>query len=223
MSVYRNNVIICTRMSNTIGGDRERLQNKREEQEKTHLPMFKRGELIIMTSYSTLGSPVSLFYYKEDYYYNKTEIVLADTYIKSHKFNGKPLWKYAKFDHKIMSNGKVLYFFCRCKDDWLTLRDMGIDAKTMDEYATFFTIDAFELENAIQEILKPIKMEKEKVDKVKEAMITPKHDWDYPTLMFWWVIYIIAMIASLIFRQFYIIWGVASYLFFKYRKEILDS
>ena len=171
----------------------------------------------------TSGDPRSFFYYKGDYYINGTEIILTDEYINNHQWNGLKLWKYAKYHHQTVYNGRVAYFFCRSRSDWLALNGMGLDPRVIDNYAAFFVIDALDIERAIKEFTKPIKLSRAETDAIKEAIVNPKSDLDNNALVALWIVYIIVMVGSLIFKQFYIIWIVASVLFFKFRKEMLGQ
>lgn len=172
---------------------------------------------------STNGDPRSFFYYKGDYYINGTEIILKDEYINSHQWNGKKLWKYARYDHQTIYNGRVAYFFCRSRSDWLSLNGMGLDVKAKNDYAPYFVVDALDIEDAIEEFTKPIKLERSETEAILEAITKPKSDFDNPALLVLWIIYLAVMVGSLIFKQFYIIWAVASFLFLKYRKEMLNQ
>lgn len=85
----------------------------------------------------------------------------------------------------------------------------------------FFSLHAYELEYAIEEIDKPIKLAREQTEKVLDAIVTPKKDTDYPELIVMWIIYIAVMISSLIFNEFYILWIIATVIFWKLRKDII--
>jgi hypothetical protein len=165
-------------------------------------------------------------YYKGEYYINGTEVMLSDKYIEQHKYNNKKLWKQAYFHHKIINNGCATYFFCVINLDWSSLKKIGLDIKAKDDYASYFVVEALDLDWAIEEITKPIKLSKEETEarnKAIEYMIEhPKRDWDYPELLGMWLVYIIVLLGSLIFKEFYIIWIVATYIFYKTRKGILD-
>lgn len=191
------------------------LQSKREKQEK-------RGVKHMLFNTTTNGDPRSFLYYKGDFYINGSEIILKDEYINSHKWNGDKLWKYARFDHQTTYNGGLAYFFCQSRSDWLSFNKLGIDYKTRDDYAPYFVVDTLELENLIEEFSHPIKLQHEETEAILEAIVEPKRDIDNPSLMLMWLVYIAVMVGSLIFKQFYIVWGVASFLFFRYRKEMLD-
>ena len=175
------------------------------------------------------NDPRQFMYYNGDWYLNGTEVELSSEFMESYEqIHGKKLWKYARFGKKII-NG---YLFWRCKCIYWELWGLGINdkkeiEKIQDETEPFFVIDNLELEYAIKTFTKPIKMSKEEQElrqKAIEYMIEhPKKDWDYPELQIMWVAYIITMIGSLIFNHFYLIWVVASFLFFKYRTKILNG
>ena len=169
---------------------------------------------------STNGDPRSFFYYKNDFYINRTEIALKTEYINTHLWNGKKLWKYARYDHQVSYNGQISYFFCASKFDWPSLNSMGLERTARDDYAPYFLIPAVELENAIEEIIKPIKLERKETDAILENITKPKNDLEEPGLIVLWLIYIAVLVGSLIFKQFYIIWLIATMLFVKWRKEI---
>ena len=171
--------------------------------------------------------PRSFMYYNGQYYINGTVVELLDSYTQNNNFQGKKIWKYARFDRQIRINGKVSYFFCIAKFDSISLMEMGLDLSIQKEYAYYFTIDAYMLEFAIKQIIKPIcltKTEQATIDISLENMIEhPKKDLDCEELRIGWFIYFIVIVASLIFKQFYIIWIVVSLLFFKWRKGVLKQ
>lgn len=172
-----------------------------------------------MNSYSTIGDPVSVFYYNGKYYCNRTEITLKDSYINHNTFYGKKLWKYACFDHKIVDNGKTTYFFCRCKDNFEDIYNTGITMAEIDNYAPYFTIEAYKIDSLIEEIIRPIEFTNTELLNFN----LPKKDYEVNEMIALWIIYIAIMIGSLIFNQFYIIWIVVTFLFFKLRNEILNN
>lgn len=180
----------------------------------------------------TNGDPREFMSYKGELYINGTEIVLTDKYIENHSFNGLKLWKYARFHHKTIYNNQIAYFFCRSKCSYCDLLEMGYrDNATRNvcqrDYAPYFVITAFELESAIEKFLHPIQMSKREIEERNQAIEYiidhPKKDWDYPGLLILWAVYIATMIGSLIFNQFYIIWAIASCIFFTCRRGILKS
>lgn len=171
------------------------------------------------------GDPRSFMYYKGDYYINGTELTLTDAYIKSKKYEGKKIWKYARFSHKINKNGSIMYFFTPTKIDWVSLYLMGLDYTAQYDYAPYFIISPLELSYAIEDFIKPIKLSKEETEQIQNNLMNtvmyPKRDWDYPELRLLWILYIATLIGSLIFTEFYIVWGLASFIFYQIRKGIL--
>lgn len=168
------------------------------------------------------GDPRSFMYYKDTYYINGTEITLKEEYIKSQMRKGEKLWKYAKYDRQVNRNGQICYFFCIAKTDWSFVRSLGMHPAEINNYEHCFTIPALQLENAIDEITKPIKLSQEQHDAILkgiEKMITKK-DWEYPELVVLWIVYILVLIGSTVFNEFYIIWLIASVIFNKMRKDI---
>ena len=170
---------------------------------------------------STTGDPRSFFYYKGDYYINGTEIILKDSYIKNHTWNGQKLWKYALYDHQTTYNGQTCYFFRQSRCDGLSLNSMGLDANERSNYAPYFLVSSLDLESAIGEIAHAIKLERAQTEAIIEAVTQPKSEFDNNIMLVLWAVYIIAMFGSLIFKQFYILWAIESFLFFKFRKEML--
>lgn len=171
--------------------------------------------------FNTPGVPTEFMYYNNDIYYNGTEIALTDVYAKNHIYNGKPLWKYAYFNCKCNPNGVPSYMFIANKLDWSSLFNMGLPDNTRDNYAPYFTIPASELYMAIEEVTKPMKLTREQTDAVLEAIAKPKSDFDNPELIVAWVVYILAMLGSLIFNEFYLIWPIITLIFSKVRKEMI--
>lgn len=181
---------------------------------------------------NTNADPRSFMYYKEDYYINGTEIMLSDDYIKHHKFNGLKLWKYARFHKKIMNGSQVTYFFTRSKYSYYDMLNMGYQTpedirKCKEDYTGYFTLTPLELNYAIEEITQPIKLSQKEKEAINNAIIEMidghNKDWDYPELRILWIIYVVAMVGSLIFNHFYILWGIISVAFFKLRKGILEK
>lgn len=191
----------------------------------------KKGMFYMMFNTYVDGDPREFMYYKGEWYINGTEIALTETYMKYITFYDKKLWKYARFHHVTYYNNQTAYFFSICKNTCGDLYMMGYkDPKERREcqinHAPYFVITASELEYAIEEITKPIKLsqkETEAIQKGIEDMIeNPKTDWDYPEMRIAWLVYIVAMVGSLIFTEFYIPWIIATYVFFTYRKGIIQ-
>lgn len=175
----------------------------------------------MMFNTSTNGDPRSFFYYKGDYYINGTEIILKDEYINTHQSNGQKLWKYAKYERQTVHNGGVAYLFCASRIDRTSLGLMGLDEKIRYDYAPIFVVSALDIENLIEEFTRPIKLERAETEAIKEAIANPKSEFENPGVLLLWIVYIVAMIGSLIFNQFYILWIIITLLFLKWRKELL--
>lgn len=170
---------------------------------------------------STTGDPRSFMYYKGDFYINGTEIIFSDEYIKNNNVNGKKIWPYARFDHKETNvNGVTMYYFARTKSSWLDLYEMGLEPKVSAEYTPFVRVEAYNVEKAIGEITHAIKLEREETEAILQKISEPKSEFDNPQVMLLWIIYIALMIGSLIFKQFYILWIIETYLFFKIKKDL---
>ena len=162
------------------------------------------------------------FYYKGDFYLHGTHVTLSDSWINSHQFQGKKPWKYMRFDHRIIDGGIVYLFFYSDKTDWLSLKKMGLELKDINNYELFFSIKALDIEKAIEEITKPIKLDRAETEAIKQSLTEPQHDWDNNGLVIAWIVYIAAMVGSLIFKQFYILWIVISIIFYQVRKDMLS-
>lgn len=173
------------------------------------------------------GDPRSFMYYKGQYYINGTVIEIADDYINTNLFNGKKFWKYVRFDRQINNCGSILYSFCAVKIDILSLRAMNMDRRETNKYALYFTIPAWHIDSAIGKITKAICLTEEESNAINNSLLDtiehPKSDWSYPSLRIAWIVYIFVLIASLIFNQFYIIWIIATFVFFKWRKEVRNQ
>ena len=169
----------------------------------------------------------SFFYYKGDIYIDGTEIALKDEYIKTHQWDGKKLWKYAKYDHQCNYQGRNSYWFCISGTDYFKCKAMGLgdlsEREIYKNHAAYFVIPALELDRAIEGIPKPIKLERAETEAVKEAIVQPKSEFDNSQVVLLWIVYIIAMIGSLIFKQFYLVWMIITFVFLKLRKEMLNK
>ena len=89
----------------------------------------------------------------------------------------------------------------------------------IDNYAPYFTIEAYKIDSLIEEIIRPIEFTNTELLNFN----LPKKDYEVNEMIALWIIYIAIMIGSLIFNQFYIIWIVVTFLFFKLRNEILNN
>jgi hypothetical protein len=164
-------------------------------------------------------------FYKNQYYINGTIVEISDIYRDNNSFNGKKIWQYARFDHQINGPNGVLYFFCIANVDMISLRSMNMDRKDINKYSPYFTVPAWLIENVIKTIIKPIKLSQAECDAINNGLINNivnrNTNCENQELKIAWILYVIILISSLIFRQFYLIWIIASFIFFKWRKGVL--
>lgn len=140
------------------------------------------------------------FYFNEHSYTTGTEVELTKNYINS---NSNKIWKYARFIQK--SYDKQTYQFMKCRYDSYSEEER--------ECVLYFAISENELEYVIKEIVKPIP--------ITLVPITQKKDWEVEGMFSLWMIYIAVLFFSLIFKEFYLIWIVTSFIFFNIRKKML--
>lgn len=150
------------------------------------------------------------FYYKGRYYTTKTVVKLTQQYRNTHTNLGFPIWKYAWFSHKIINRNEYCFYYA---NEYYS--NVNHEQIRSGDYCGYFQIKAEDLENAIEEIIKPVLIEL--------VLATPKKDCAVEGMGTLWIIYIAIMISSLIFNEFYIIWIIVTYLFFKLRNEILNN
>ena len=157
--------------------------------------------------YDQLTGQAQFFMYQNKIYTTNTQIKVAQPYIDSHSEKDAPIWPYARFLRKYIKDNILYYEFNPCKLDlfgeWTKSTGM-------------FAVKASELTSAIEEIILPIE-----VENVQITLPTSKKDWEDNDMMWAWIIYIAVMVGSLIFKQFYIIWAIATIIFFNYRRKRL--
>ena len=135
------------------------------------------------------------------YGYN-TIVQLSEKYRKSHTYDGKKICKYAWFKGKNLKTGN--YNFDKAIHKW---NDKDL------EYAWNFVILHEDMEEAIENIVKPNVVELVKVEKLK--------DYECSNVMVGWAIYVAALFFSFIFREWYLIWLFCSVFFFLWRHNML--
>ena len=155
------------------------------------------------------------FRYRDTAYLRGAEVTFSDDFIKHFRHENKPIWKYARFNKRVIHSRKhVTYIFTRRLTDSGWLKDHGM---TWDEYnmtCPYFIIEEPMPDDAIEEVTKGI-----------ETSISPLpryKDWEVAEVMIGWVIYIAVLFFSFIFREWYIAWAAASYVFFSFRKAMLN-
>ena len=157
--------------------------------------------------YDQLTGQAQFFTYDGKIYTRDTEIKVSQLYIDSHSEKNKPIWPYARFLRKYTKDHVLYYEFTTCQLDLF-----GEWSKCIGTFA----IKSSELNSAIEEIILPIE-----VENVEITTPEPKKDWEDNEMLWAWVIYIIVMAGGLIFKQFYIIWAIATIIFFNYRRKRL--
>lgn len=164
------------------------------------------------------------FYYKGQHYDSGTIITIKDEYINSHTYNGKRIWNTAIFLNRVYDEGKVQYSFNIKPPIWHDMREQGISQQEINECVCTFRIDALALEDAIEEITKPIYPPENTTFKIPGLHddMTPVRDWEVPELMVAWVAYILVTIGVCIFKQGFLLWPIISFYFNKIRNEMLN-
>ena len=147
------------------------------------------------------------FSYKGKYYLPGTKIKLSKEYMQCDTFNNQNLWPYARFYKKVCKNNVVYYMFC------LTNPDLYGE---YHKYAGYFLVHCMYLDYAIEEITNPILFDYEgycnylnnKNDVAKKTINNEK--------IIGYIVLISVLIGSLIFKEFYIIWIIAFFIFYKW-------
>ena len=161
------------------------------------------------------------FYYKGDLYLEKTQIVLSDEYIRTHKYNGKSIWKYAWYSNNCINEGRSSYVFYAFKNRFCDAYPLGLTYEYAQSCAPYFIIPASEIESAIESVSMPLKLTEEQKNIVLDSLMQQKNDSDNSISVVLWLIYIIAMTGSLIFNQFYILWIIFTFVFFAIKRSII--
>ena len=148
------------------------------------------------------------FVYKDKVYLRNSVVKLKQSYISTHRdANGLLIWNYARFHHSVIKQDGVYHMF--------TITNYG--HKYMPEYAGYFLIKKENVELAIETMVT--------TNEYKDAIIVdkppPKKDLEVEGMIPLWATYIIVLLFSFIFTQWYMIWIYASYVFFKTRAKML--
>lgn len=144
------------------------------------------------------------FMFKGKAYGYGTKVRIKQSYINSHPENGRYIWKDAWFEKRVGYNSGPF-------TAWFSRRDTGRDAHNCLGY---FTVPYEELENAIEGILIPNEVELMEVPKFK--------DWEVEEVLWGWVIYVVVLFFSLIFKEWPVAWAFASFVFFTWRRRMLN-
>lgn len=170
------------------------------------------------------------FYYKGEYYGNGAKFATKEEFVGKATPRGiaKKFWK----EYVFAGQHGDKYFFNPLNCSYVDFKMAGYTSeearKMQEEYSACIALTTLELDIYVGEILTPNnKMSgflKEQVEKSVMDMIEhPKRDWDYPELLVAWIVYIILMVASLIFTEFYIPWIILSVGFYYVRSNIIKN
>lgn len=132
-------------------------------------------------------------------YRNGTIVKLNETYMNKHH---PGLFGHACFNFKREEDNTYL-FYAVSLGSWKVPGRCG-----------WFAVKESDLSYAIAEIIRPFK--------VHVHTINYKNDFHVKGLVRTWIIYLFVLFFSLVFNEFYIIWIMASFVFFTYRKAQLS-
>lgn len=180
----------------------------------------------------TSGNHKEYMYHNGKTYLNGTKFILSDGYINNWTRNGKKIWKYAYFSGTYDGPDGRYYYFQRDKftiDDIRKFTGLKPGTKEFREfqmsYAPNVIVRPWELDFVIEEITHPITLSESEEEEKRQAIMQfiehPNNDWDHPEMRIAWIVYVAALIGSLMFTQFYIPWAIVTYIFYKYRKGIM--
>ena len=165
------------------------------------------------------NDPREYMYYKGDFYLNGTQVEFTGEFLENNKIDGKKMCRYGEFVRQQNFSDGVGYYFRKINP---YDKEHRIDYKEFENCADGIRITAMNIEDTIKDIIRPFKLEREKTDAILYEIIKPKSDFDYPALIVLWIVYIAVMAGSLIFKQFYIIWIIVSWVFYETRRKMLD-
>lgn len=154
--------------------------------------------------YNPMGHAI-FFVYNEKIYTKCTVVKPSQIFVDSYKIKGEDLWTYYRLMDVIVKNGITYYHF-------QITRVLDCD---FYKYKTSILVNQFEIDTFVGEITIPIEVE---IGKDNTPFI-PKKDWEDKNMLMAWIVYIVVMIGSLIFKQFYIVWIIATIIFLKYRLD----
>jgi hypothetical protein len=156
----------------------------------------------------------SYFTYHGVTYCVGTEVNFSDNFIKEFRYEGKPIWRYARFNKRVLSDGQIMCLFTQKQTDWWWLKEHNMDWDDFKKTCGYFLLKESTLDNAIEEITKPITI---------EVLKMPTYtDLEVVEVMVGWFVYILVLFFSFIFTEWYLLWIVASLIFFSFRKAMLN-
>lgn len=146
------------------------------------------------------------FYYNGQFYSRGTKIKLKQKYLNTHTYNGEQIWPYARFDNKIMKENEIYFVF--------KISDIDMQGEWR-KYSGYFLVYSHNIIDAIEKIISPVIINVEQKN-VKYYMSEKNNN---ECKIFGIIIYISVLVASLVFKEFYIIWAIASFIFYKWSKS----
>ena len=169
--------------------------------------------------YKWLNNRYGYFKYKGKYYNNSTIVKLKDSYIKNNTYNGKKIYKYMRFmNREVFCERATCEFLMSPITEFKNIsKEFEWLQNNKEKYSREWKVDASLLNDIIDYI---VEAEICEYPVEEYGWVRPKTDWDYPELRFAWIVYIAVLITSLIFKQFYLIWMVATVIFNRYRDGI---
>lgn len=153
-------------------------------------------------------------------YTKETVVKLTQSYLDAHPLNfgcptsphyGEPITPLQMFCNRRDICGIEYYVFSPCRED----RFYNLMFGYIQVHTNFLYIKASEIEDAIEEIIKP-----------EPIVIVPAQktkDWESPAIMVGWGLYILALLSSFIFKDWTTAWLIASLIFFTWRKKMKDE
>jgi hypothetical protein len=143
------------------------------------------------------------FFYEKIPYRTGTVVKLKKSYTDTHTYNGEHIWDYAYFSHRVDPYGYSKYLFM----PYCAPTNSGV------HYSGLFRIDEKDMNNAIEEIIKPVY-----IDLVKKEK---KKDIESSEVISGWAVLVIVLLFSFIFKEWYIIWFWSFVIFFIWRSKKL--
>lgn len=139
------------------------------------------------------------FIFNNRAYKTGTVVKLNSERMNSGAHNNEKIWNYAKFSHRMLIQGESKYFF------WAHM----IKGCESNEYNSYFTISEKDLNNYIAEIIEPIE--------INVVQNQKKNDFESATVIIGWIIYLLSLLFSFAFKQWYLIWFWGTIIFFAWR------
>ena len=142
-----------------------------------------------------------------NYYGTFTIFKIKESYINTHIEYNQKIWPYAKLRDIILDKDRNVFKY--------RFVPHGCKHPISLSYQGYFDVEPSQINAAIESLYAGKPMPKELV-----YVPRPKSDFEVQGMGTLWAIYIVVLIASLIFKDFIGIWAIATYAFYKIRKEM---